>query len=93
MDVIPPVSSSSIDTIRLGGRRPRVPGTGLAVQPERRSRTMAHLGRRIIRLPPLQLLSHETLHLFPVYFVVTAQSFILNRLKDTSWKHSFQPAA
>lgn len=88
--IVTPISCSCINTIWLGRRWPRVPGARLAIQSQGCSQPMAHLGGCVIWLPALQLLSHQPLHLFPVDFTVPAQSFILNTLKDISWKCSFQ---
>lgn len=92
MDVIAPISPSAVNTIWLGGGWPRAPRARLPIQSKRRSQPVAHLGRCVIRFPPLQLLSHKPLHLFPVDFIVTTQPFVLNTSKDTSWERSFQTA-
>lgn len=53
---------------------------------------MAQLGGGVVRLPALQLLPHQPLHLLPVHLVVTAQALILEGAKGTGWKCSFQTA-
>ena len=87
MDVGTSISTSTFQALcRLGGRRARVSGVGLATESHLCAYTMTCLRSCIIRFPALQLFPHQALHLLPVDLTVPTQSRILTRDLEKQWK-------